>query len=536
MNASDSPLALDAPLHDLNAVGGHEPRFPLKVVVLIAVALLAALMVLVYVLRTHFPLSTQKKEELPSSSLLASAPPLLTAEQARQKALQAGVDPDDESLLEASPSAADDAALTSPSARNASAQKSVPAIVPQALPAAQTAPESATSTAKATSTAHGAAAPVPIVSIGNASSSLSGASPVSRKDRYGGEIMLDRQTRSPEAGGVGSASSTADTGHGGWPAWMSGLAGMGGRNPQGAGAVPPSAVPPGAVPPGATPAARTSAASPAGLASPGGSGMAPLLEKLLAQQNAQQGGMPAGGSPAGGPMGAGPGSGAASALGVGAFGNSQASIGSMLSGSKTDKVYAARTLNENLTLPKGTQIDCALTTRVVTEISGFASCMVTEPVYSANGRLLLVEKMTEVLGEYAASSMQPGQRHLHILWTRLRKPGGITVELASPASDGLGGAGIAGLVDNRWTERIGGAFLLSFVKDFVTYKTSIDANGGGSNVLANSAAREGSSLAEKLLDSTIKIRPVLYAQQGARVAIYVARDLDFSNVYEIQRP
>lgn len=205
----------------------------------------------------------------------------------------------------------------------------------------------------------------------------------------------------------------------------------------------------------------------------------------------------------------------------------------MLNGLNAKSVLAAKTIDETLTIPKGTQIDCALTTRVVTEISGFANCIVTDHVYSANGRTLLIEKMSEVEGEYASNSMQAGQRSLHILWTRLRKPGGVTIELASPASDGLGGAGLAGHVDNRWAERIGGAYMLSLVKDLITYKTAVDAPAGGSSYL-NNTTQQTNSIAEKVLASTINIRPVLFANQGARVAIYVARDLDFSKIYVVR--
>jgi type IV secretion system protein VirB10 len=41
-------------------------------------------------------------------------------------------------------------------------------------------------------------------------------------------------------------------------------------------------------------------------------------------------------------------------------------------------------------------------------------------------------------------------------------------------------------------------------------------------------------LAEKVLESTINIPPLIYQNQGGVVGIYVARDVDFSSVYELQ--
>jgi type IV secretion system protein VirB10 len=46
--------------------------------------------------------------------------------------------------------------------------------------------------------------------------------------------------------------------------------------------------------------------------------------------------------------------------------------------------------------------------------------------------------------------------------------------------------------------------------------------------------KEGSKLAEKVLDSTINIPPLIYQNQGSSVGVYVARDVDFSAVYALR--
>ena len=214
--------------------------------------------------------------------------------------------------------------------------------------------------------------------------------------------------------------------------------------------------------------------------------------------------------------------------------NAQGPVGNNLSGANTPKAIAAKTIDENRVISKGAQIDCALTTRVVTDISGFASCIVTSNVYSANGRTLLIERMSEVQGEYGASG-QPGQRRVFVLWTRIRMPGGVTIDLNSPSTDSLGAAGMDGLIDNRWWERIGSSYMLSFYKDIMAYEIAKNTNtntSGGATVLQNTT-QTSSSLAEKVLAQSINIKPTLYANQGDRVAIYVARDLEFKEVYDV---
>lgn len=214
--------------------------------------------------------------------------------------------------------------------------------------------------------------------------------------------------------------------------------------------------------------------------------------------------------------------------------NTQGPVGNNLSGANTPKAIASRTIDENRVISKGAQIDCALTTRLVTDISGFASCLVSSNVYSANGRTLLIERMSEVQGEYGASG-QAGQRRVFVLWTRIRMPGGITIDLNSPSTDALGAAGMEGVIDNRWYERIGSAYMLSFFKDVMAYEIARNTTtntASGATVLQNST-QTSSSLAEKVLSQTINIKPTLYANQGDRVAIYVARDLEFREIYDV---
>jgi type IV secretion system protein VirB10 len=41
-------------------------------------------------------------------------------------------------------------------------------------------------------------------------------------------------------------------------------------------------------------------------------------------------------------------------------------------------------------------------------------------------------------------------------------------------------------------------------------------------------------MTEKVLESTINIKPTIYTNQGDRGTIFVARDLDFGSVYALQ--
>lgn len=203
--------------------------------------------------------------------------------------------------------------------------------------------------------------------------------------------------------------------------------------------------------------------------------------------------------------------------------------------SATPTVQARRLANRSLTIPKGTLFLCSLKTRVISATSGFVGCQVTRNVFGDDGRVLLIERGSHMDGEYRIVSIRPGVTRIPVLWTRVRTPLGVSVDLDSPATGQLGESGLGGYVDNRWGERLGAALLLSLVDDAVRYAISGQSNTGesGTVVLPNTL-QQGSKLAEKVLDATINIPPLLYQNQGGVVGVYVARDLDFSSVYELR--
>ena len=210
-------------------------------------------------------------------------------------------------------------------------------------------------------------------------------------------------------------------------------------------------------------------------------------------------------------------------------------FGGQLQGSATPRATAGMLGNRSLTLPKGTAFTCALKTRLISAASGFVSCQVQRNVFSDDGRVLLIERGSHMDGEYRIASVRPGSVRIPVLWTRIRTPLGVTVDIESPGTGPLGESGIDGYVDNRWGERIGAAMLLSLIDDSVKLVVQNQGNGSqGSTVVLPSTVSQTSKLAEKVLDSTINIPPLIYQNQGAIVGIYVARDVDFSSVYELK--
>ncbi|WP_455479156.1 type IV secretion system protein VirB10 [Bartonella sp. B23] len=194
-------------------------------------------------------------------------------------------------------------------------------------------------------------------------------------------------------------------------------------------------------------------------------------------------------------------------------------------------VRASTLGNRNYIIAMGASIPCILETAISSDQQGFTSCIISRDILSDNGRVVLLEKGTQIVGEYRAG-LKKGQNRLFVLWNRAKTPNGIIIALASPATDSLGRSGMDGDIDNHWLERIGSALLVSIVKDASNYaKGRLSQESDKSDTETVSA---GQNIANILVENYANIPPTLNKNQGEMVNVFVARDLDFSNVYKLK--
>ncbi|MBX5142471.1 TrbI/VirB10 family protein [Rhizobium lentis] len=186
--------------------------------------------------------------------------------------------------------------------------------------------------------------------------------------------------------------------------------------------------------------------------------------------------------------------------------------------------------NRDFIVAMGTSVPCVLETALSSDQPGFTSCVINRDVLSDNGRVVLMEKGTQVVGEYRGG-LRRGQKRLFVLWNRAKTPKGVIITLASPATDALGRAGVDGYVDTHWWERFGSAILLSIVGDATSYASSRLQDG---DIEAQNTTSAGQQAAAIAVEQSINIPPTLIKHQGELVSIFVARDLDFSSVYRLR--
>ncbi|MDQ3245555.1 MAG: type VI secretion protein, partial [Pseudomonadota bacterium] len=176
-------------------------------------------------------------------------------------------------------------------------------------------------------------------------------------------------------------------------------------------------------------------------------------------------------------------------------------------------------------IPQGAVIGAVMETALNSDLPGFARATVLRDVRSFDGSAILIPAGSRVIGQYKSGVAQ-GASRVFVLWTRLIRPDGVSIELASPATDDLGRAGISGKVNRHFLQRYGGGILTSVISGAISAAAA--SLSGGSTIIVGSAG-EAASLARQA-GQTDDIPPTITTRQGANVRIFVARDLDFSLV------
>ena len=179
-------------------------------------------------------------------------------------------------------------------------------------------------------------------------------------------------------------------------------------------------------------------------------------------------------------------------------------------------------------LPRGSFLDCTLETAIDSTLPGLATCILASDVYGADGRVVLMERGTRLVGE-TRSDVRSGQNRVAVQWQDARTPAGVRIDLDSAATDALGRTGLPGQVDRHLADRFGAAALLSLI-DAGASAIAARHGAAGAIVFNPQSSRD---IATEALRGTIGIPPTIRVEPGARVQVIVAGDINFRNVYRL---
>jgi type IV secretion system protein VirB10 len=209
---------------------------------------------------------------------------------------------------------------------------------------------------------------------------------------------------------------------------------------------------------------------------------------------------------------------------------SSGELSSLLRPSVEATVHAEVLPAQRLLLPKGAFIDCTLETAIDSTLPGMTTCVMATDAFGVDGKVVLLERGTKLIGE-TRGQVQQGAARVFVLWTEARTPAGVVVPLASPGADELGRSGLPGEVNRHFWERFGAAMLISVIDGGLNIAAQSSRNGGGTVIIDPSASQ---GVLTEVLKSTVNIPPTVIKQNGDRIQVLVARDLDFRTVYELQ--
>ena len=191
----------------------------------------------------------------------------------------------------------------------------------------------------------------------------------------------------------------------------------------------------------------------------------------------------------------------------------------------------AQTLpTQRFLLGKGTFIDCTLETAIDSSLPGMTTCITATDTFGVDGRVVLLERGTKLIGE-TRGQVQQGTSRVFVVWTEARTPAGIVIPLDSPGADELGRSGLAGTAERHFWDRFGAAILISTLDGAVQAAVQSASRGSGT-VIYNPSGSEG--VVTDVLKSSVNIPPTVTKHNGDRIQVFVARDLDFRSVYELR--
>jgi type IV secretion system protein VirB10 len=199
----------------------------------------------------------------------------------------------------------------------------------------------------------------------------------------------------------------------------------------------------------------------------------------------------------------------------------------LLTADITPAVSAQVLPTQRFLIPKGAFIDCTLETAIDSTLPGMTTCITATDTFGADGKVVLLERGTKLVGE-TRGTVQQGQARVFVLWEEARTPAGVVVPLASPGTDALGRSGLPGQVDRHFFQRFGAALLISMID--IGIESATQPRSGG--VIINPTTPE--AIITEILQSTLNIPPTVRIPQGERIQVLVARDLDFRHVYQLK--
>ena len=179
-------------------------------------------------------------------------------------------------------------------------------------------------------------------------------------------------------------------------------------------------------------------------------------------------------------------------------------------------------------VPQGTLISGVLETAIRSDLPGQVRAIVSENIWSFDQSEIMIPRGSRLIGQYRSGVVQ-GQTSVFVIWDRLIRPDGVSIQVASVGTDQLGRSGLDGQLDTHFLQRFGSSILLTLIDGAVQAGVAAIDNDDAAGIAIN-GGNSFSRAAELALENSINIPPTIHVDQGKRIKVFVGRDLDFSEV------
>ncbi|MDR1495248.1 MAG: TrbI/VirB10 family protein [Rickettsiales bacterium] len=214
-----------------------------------------------------------------------------------------------------------------------------------------------------------------------------------------------------------------------------------------------------------------------------------------------------------------------------------------LSSIKETKIDVVTTKNSDLsrTILQGKIIHAILETAINTDIKSPVRAIISRNVYSESGKNIIIPKGSKLIGNFQAMTNNNLSR-LEIVWSRIIRVDGLSINLTANTADRLGRGGVDGELDNKYMETMKNVFLSSMISiasavlvEKVTNSTGTTTSssaitgttttGKASDYAIIDATKTITNEMQTLVDNLKTETPTIRIAQGTRINVVVNQDL-----------
>jgi len=201
------------------------------------------------------------------------------------------------------------------------------------------------------------------------------------------------------------------------------------------------------------------------------------------------------------------------------------SLAPRVSGTLPEPAIATQLSGLSRIITQGATIQGVLETALNSDLPGYTRAVVSRDVRSFDGKAVLIPRGSRLIGQYR-SAMSLGQSRVFVIWTRVIRPDGVSIQIVSPGADALGRGGLSGDVDSHFFTRFGGSILLSVLNGGIAALAGTPST----QISIGSPAAAAGTAATAIVPPSTDVMPTVKVKQGEAITIFVSRDLDFSSV------